>query len=92
MDDARLGQPLEHLGKVRGGDLEFLSGSAGGDGGPAVSAGLNLPEGVAFDGSGNMYIADYQDFRVRKVNASGVISTAAGNGNIGYSGDGGTSF
>jgi sugar lactone lactonase YvrE len=60
-----------------------------GDGGPAISAQLTLPEGVAVDGAGNLYIADYGNQRVRKVSASGVISTVAGNGTQGYSGDGG---
>lgn len=68
------------------------TGDAGysGDGGPATSAQLRDPVGVAIDGSGNLYIADQSDERVRKVNAStGVITTVAGTGSYGYSGDGG---
>ena len=61
----------------------------GGDGGPAISARLNSPIDVALDGSGNLYIADRNNHRIRKVNASGVISTVAGTGIYGYSGDGG---
>jgi hypothetical protein len=61
-----------------------------GDGGPATSAALNLPTGVAADGSGNVFIADYQNNRIRKVNTAGNISTFAGNGTSGYSGDGGS--
>jgi uncharacterized protein (TIGR03437 family) len=62
----------------------------GGDGGAAASAQLNLPMGVAVDSSGNLYIADFGNSRVRKVSASGaIISTVAGNGTAGYSGDGG---
>jgi uncharacterized protein (TIGR03437 family) len=65
-----------------------------GDGGPATSAGLNpsaLPffQGVALDNAGNLYIADGGNHRVRKVNSSGIISTFAGNGSLGSSGDGG---
>jgi len=59
-----------------------------GDGGPATSAQLN-PQGIAVDGGGNLYIADHGSHIVRKVNSLGVISTAAGNGTPGYSGDGG---
>ncbi len=66
-------------------------GTAGfsGDGGLAASAQLNSPSGVAVDSSGNLYIADRGNNRVRKVTAFGVISTVAGNGTAGYSGDGG---
>jgi uncharacterized protein (TIGR03437 family) len=66
------------------------NGSAGatGDGGPATSAQLGSPTGVALDASGNLYIAD--GARIRKVDAStGFISTVAGTGQFGFSGDGG---
>jgi sugar lactone lactonase YvrE len=60
-----------------------------GDGGQATAAKMMAPFGLAFDSSGNLYIADYYGW-IRKVSAStGVINTIAGNGNIGYSGDGG---
>jgi trimeric autotransporter adhesin len=64
------------------------NGNAGfsGDGGPAASASLNLPNGVAVDLAGNLYIADTANGRIRKV-SSGAISTVAGNGNSGFSGD-----
>jgi hypothetical protein len=65
------------------------SGVSMGDGGPATIAGLQLPGGVAVDDSGNMYIAETAANRVRKVNTKGIISTIAGNGTAGYSGDGG---
>ncbi len=64
-------------------------GNFWGDGGPATSAGINTPEGVAFDSSGNMYIADTFNNRVRKVTTGGIISTFAGTGIAGFSGDGG---
>jgi sugar lactone lactonase YvrE len=59
-----------------------------GDGGPATSASLNYPEGVSVDEIGNLFIADAGNNRVRKVDAKGVITTVAGNGTYGYSGDG----
>ncbi len=60
-----------------------------GDGGPALTAQLNGPNGVAVDASGNVYIADTSNYRIRKVDTSGNISTVAGDGAYGYSGDGG---
>ena len=67
------------------------NGSTGvlGDGGPATSASLYEPEGVAVDAAGNLYIADTNFNRIRKVSADGTISTVAGNGSDGYLGDGG---
>ena len=61
----------------------------GGDGGAAVAAQLNLPTVVAPDGSGNLYVADRNNNRIRKVDAAGVITTVAGDGAFGYGGDGG---
>jgi sugar lactone lactonase YvrE len=61
---------------------------ASGDNGPAVSADLFLPYGVAVDSAGDLYIADYGNSRVRKV-SHGVITTVAGNGTQGTAGDGG---
>jgi len=60
-----------------------------GDGVIATSAHLFSPYGVAMDNSGNMYISDFFCNRVRKINSSGVITTLAGNGDIGNTGDGG---
>jgi hypothetical protein len=57
-----------------------------GDGGPATSAELSQPAGVILDKSGNLLIIDGD--RIRKVSASGTITTLAGNGNFGFSGDG----
>ena len=59
-----------------------------GDGGAATAAWLNGPVGVAVDASGNIYIADTGNNRIRKVDASGEISTVAGTGTPGYNGDG----
>lgn len=59
-----------------------------GDGGPATSAQLFYPAGIALDRAGNLYIADSSNNRVRKVNTAGIITTVAGNGNVVYSGDG----
>jgi uncharacterized protein (TIGR03437 family) len=61
----------------------------GGDGGPATSASLRAPQAVLFDGAGNMYIADTNNFRVRKVNPVGIITTIAGYGGSSPLGDGG---
>ncbi len=60
-----------------------------GDNGPATSAALDSPIGVAVDSFGNLFFADSFNNRIRKVTPSGIISTYAGNGKIGYSGDGG---
>jgi uncharacterized protein (TIGR03437 family) len=65
-----------------------LSGFSG-DGGPATNAALNGPQGVAVDAAGNLYIADYFNYRIRKVNSSGIITTLAGNGSYRFAGDGG---
>ena len=67
------------------------SGTQGwaGDGGPATSAALFNPRSLAFDSSGNLYICDAGNNRIRKVSPAGIISTVAGNGASGFSGDGG---
>ncbi len=61
----------------------------GGDGGPAIQAQLRFPAGVAVDSSGNLYIADRDNHRVRKVDSNGTITTVAGTGEYGFGGDGG---
>ena len=67
----------------------FANSGYSGDGGPATSARLSYPSGVAVDASGNLYIADTGSHHVRKVSAAGIITTVAGQGEEGYSGDGG---
>jgi uncharacterized protein (TIGR03437 family) len=75
------------------GNISTFAGSgtpgSGGDGGAATAATFYLPSAVATDKSGNVYIADYQVSVVRKVASNGIITTVAGNGGTGYSGDGG---
>ena len=67
------------------------SGASGysGDGGPATKAAMNIPAGLTFDKHGNLYIADRANHRIRKVDKKGIITTVAGNGTSGFSGDGG---
>ncbi len=66
----------------------FTAGFSG-DGGPATSAQLSCPSGVAIDAAGNFYIADYFNQRIRKVDTHGTITTIAGDGNGAFLGDGG---
>jgi sugar lactone lactonase YvrE len=61
----------------------------GGDGGPATSAFLDAPSGLAVDDLGEIFISETNDARIRKVDASGIINTIVGNGSVGFSGDGG---
>jgi sugar lactone lactonase YvrE len=63
-----------------------------GDGGAATSARLDNPKGLAYDEAGNLYIADYNNHRIRKVNSDGIISTVAGTSGFGFSGDGGSAI
>lgn len=67
------------------------SGIAGfsGDGGQAKNAMLSYPNGILFDSTGNMLVADEGNNRIRKIDPSGIITTIAGTGQFGYSGDGG---
>jgi hypothetical protein len=67
------------------------NGTAGfsGDGGPATKAQLHGTSSVAVDGQGDLFIADFSNNVIREVNTAGIISTIAGNGTVGFSGDGG---
>ena len=75
------------------GNLTTFAGTgepgSSGDGGMATEARLDSAAGVAVDSSGNVYVADFRGHRVRKIDLSGVITTFAGTGNSGFSGDGG---
>jgi sugar lactone lactonase YvrE len=79
----------------RNGNISTVAGNfergAGffGDGGAATNAALNAPTGVALDTAGNLYIADENNSRIRKVDLAGIITTVAGSNQSGYSGDGG---
>jgi sugar lactone lactonase YvrE len=74
------------IGTIAGGSP---LGNNGGDGGPATSVLLAMPGGLALDSEGNLFIAEWSNQRVRKVNKDGIISTVAGKGTRGFSGDGG---
>ena len=94
-DNLYVAEPGNHrIRKVdTSGTITIVAGTGtngfSGDGGPAVNARLNNPNGVALDGTGNLYIADFNNNRIRKVDTSGTITTVAGTGTGGFSGDGG---
>ena len=77
--------------KVVAGIITTIAGTDrhSGDGGSATNAELDFPNGIASDSSGNVYIADSFNHRIRKINTSGIITTLVGTGKAGYSGDGG---
>jgi uncharacterized protein (TIGR03437 family) len=81
------GQVQTVVGSV--GNYRNAIGGYDGDGGPAINARLNSPQGITVDHLGNLYIADQGNKRVRRVSPDGVITTVAGNGLDGLSGDGG---
>jgi uncharacterized protein (TIGR03437 family) len=77
-----------------GGSIQTVAGNAtfegfSGDGGLAIQAWLLAPRGLAFDSTGNLFIADSANHRIRRVDLHGVITTVVGNGTAGFSGDGG---
>ncbi len=71
------------------GTVSTLAGGFIGDGNPATSAFVSQPQQSALDVAGNLYIADTLNYRVRKVDVAGIVTTVAGTGIDGYSGDGG---
>jgi trimeric autotransporter adhesin len=93
--NAYIADPQDNRVRKIGADGSFTvfagNGTPGysGDGGAATNAELNWPISVAVDQDGNVYIADFYNYRIRKVGIDGTITTVAGNGIQGYSGDGG---
>jgi sugar lactone lactonase YvrE len=87
--------PNSRIRKVSNGVITTVAGTGtqgyGGDNGPATSAELANPQGVAVDSAGALYIGDYNNNRVRKI-SNGVITTVAGTGTQGYSGDDGAAI
>lgn len=86
--------PDNHLiRKVSGGIITTIAGNGAagytGDGGPASAAQLHFPNSLSTDRLGNLYIADVYNQAIRKINTAGIITTYAGNGTEGHSGDGG---
>ena len=77
--------PPSAFSNFAGTEAAFFSG----DGGPALSAALNKPAGIAMDAAGNIYFADTNNSRIRKITTDGIITTIAGRGGGAYSGDGG---
>lgn len=77
--------PAGIISTIAGNGIQGFSG----DGGLAINASLNGPYGLALDPAGNLYIADTDNNRIRKISSSGIITTVAGNGPQGFSGDGG---
>jgi uncharacterized protein (TIGR03437 family) len=87
---ALLGATLAHAATPPAYDIQTVAGSSlTGDGGPATAAQLGNIQGVATDRLGNVYLSDTDNHRVRKVSSDGIITTIAGTGTAGFSGDGG---
>ncbi len=93
--DTSVGQAIYATMDIPDGYITIVAGKPNtsgfsGDDGPAISALLNSPNGTTVDSEGNLYIADYSNYRIRKVDTSRMISTVAGNGTRGssFSGDG----
>ena len=85
----------QHIRKVNpDGTIQTMAGTGkvgySGDGGPALQATFNLPHEIRFDKEGNYYLTDMKNHAIRRVDGkTGIITTFAGNGTAGYSGDGG---
>jgi sugar lactone lactonase YvrE len=80
--------PAGIITTVAGSGSVGSEGGFSGDGGPATAALLKYPAGIAVDAQGNLFIADTQNHRIRKVDPAGIITTVAGVGTPGFSGDG----
>jgi len=79
----------QRIRKVTDGVITTVAGGGtGGDGGPAIAANLSYPASIALDSAGNLYIAEPNNSRVREI-SGGIIATIAGNGTVGFAGDGG---
>lgn len=78
----------QNINTIAGNGIAGFSG----DGGPAIAAQIDYPKSICFDPSGNLYIADWSNHRIRKIDLSGNISTFAGNGTQAYTGDGGSAI
>lgn len=96
LTDEEPGYPssIPHVLKVEpDGTTSVIAGNGpdgfSGDDGPASLAVLNAPQGLAVDAAGNIYLADYGNNRVRKIDTTGMIKTIAGNGKYQFSGDNG---
>lgn len=84
----------EQIYGIDGGTLLLIAGDGlgngfGGDGGPAVNAKFNTIGGLRFDAANNLYVVDANNNRIRKIDVNGIITTVAGTGTAGFSGDGG---
>ena len=82
----------DRLCKISDGRLSIIAGTGdagySGDRGQALSAKIHTPEGIAIDGSGNIFFSDTESSVVRRIGTDGIITTVAGTGTPGYSGDG----
>jgi Leucine-rich repeat (LRR) protein/sugar lactone lactonase YvrE len=93
--NAYIADSLKHriLKRDTQGNITVVAGTKvkgfSGDNGPAIEAKLNNPQGIAIDGEGNLYIADTNNHRIRKVDSNGIITTVVGNGRRGFAGDNG---
>src|SRR5262249_47565734 len=72
--------------------VSTIAGGYLGDEGPSTNSSINEPYGINFDGTGNLYIAEFYGNRVRKVDGAGTVHALAGTGFSGYSGDGGSAI
>nr|HMS62917.1 hypothetical protein [Solirubrobacteraceae bacterium] len=93
---AEIGAGTDRVRRVSpGGTITTLAGTGvagdSGDGGPAVNAQLQTPRGLAVESDGSVLIADVDNHRIRRVSPGGTITTLAGTGTLGFSGDGGPS-